>query len=244
MKPSLRHAAVAALSAAVAFGVAAPAATAAPASKPAHVKTVKANAAEKKAAAAAKKAAVEKRQVISDLDRRDAALARVVEGDRLAGLADEVVTGISDNVAADRSALAGIRSSVVAGGQDLREVRAQLRAYRVETYNLVVGIARDAVTVAAEASANDASLADLASSSVEVTDAQAANAAAVESANSALAKALLLTATSPVHSRADVEADMAAAFEYLVMVATFLEAQASEEPAVEEPAAGKPTETL
>lgn len=237
MKPIVRHAAVAALSAAVAFGVAAPAATAAPTSKPAHVKTVKANAAEKKAAA-------EKRQVISDLDRRDTALARVLEGDRLAGLTDEVVTGISENVAADRSALAGIRLAVVAGGQNLREVRAQLRAYRVETYNLVVGIARDAVTVAAEAAVNDASLADLASSSVEVTDAQAANTAAVESANSALAKALLLTATSPVHSRADVEADMAAAFEYLVMVATFLEAQASEEPAVEEPAAGEPTETL
>lgn len=241
MKFTARHAVAAVLTAAVAVGLSAPAASAAPKDKPAHVKTQgkgkatasakKAAAAQKKAAVAAKKYAAQQRQVLQDIGRRDAALARVVEGDRLDGLADSTVTAITGNVAADRAALAEIRALVAAGGQDLRKVRVQLHSYRVETYNVVVGIARDTLAVAEEAAANDVALADLAASGVDVTEAQAANTAAVEAADSALAKALLLTATSDVRARAHAEADLAAAWEHLAVVAAFIESHTTEEPA-------------
>lgn len=249
MKRTTRNALAAALVAAVAFGVSAPVAIAAPKDKPAHVKTQaktqakgqekgkataatkKAAAQEKKAAAQAKRQAAQERQVLRLIDGRDARLARVVEGDLLTGLPLEIVDTITVNVATDREALAVIRETVAAGGQDLRQVRTELRTFRVETYNVVVGVVREAAEITEEAAANDAALAELDPTDPAVAEAQAANDDAVLAAQDAVAKALLLTATSPVQDRGAAEADLETAWELLEQVAAFL---ATQEPVVEE----------
>jgi hypothetical protein len=235
MNRTTRNALAAALTAAVAFGVTAPAAYAAPKDRPAHVKVQgakakttagakKAAAQEKKAAAQAKREAVQTRQVLRDLDRRDAALVRVVEGGLLDGLAPEVVEAISANVTLDREALAGIRSAVVAGGQDLRQVRVELRTFRVETYHVVVGVVREAAELTDEAAANDVALAALDPTDPAVAEAQAANDAAVVAAQDAVAKALPLSAQSAVQDRGAAEADLETARVLLDQVAAFLAA--------------------
>jgi hypothetical protein len=246
MKRTTRNALAVALVAAVAFGVSAPAAIAAPKDKPAHVKTQakgqekgkatadtkKAAAQEKKAAGQAKRQAAQERQLLRLIDSRDARLARVVEGDLLTDdLPQEVVDAVTSNVATDRQVLAVIREAVAAGGQDLRQVRTELRTFRVETYNVVVGVVREAAEITEEAAANDAALAELDPTDPAVAEAQAANDDAVLAAQDAVAKALLLTATSPVQDRGAAEADLETARELLEQVAAFL---ATQEPVFEE----------
>jgi hypothetical protein len=241
MKRTIRTAVAAALTAAVAFGVTVPAATAAPKDKPAKVATQgakgKATAGTKKvagqdrkAAAAERRTAAQQRQVLRDLDRRDARLAAVVAGDRLAGLPEDAVTAISTNVENDRTGLAAIRTAVEGGGQDLRQVRAELRTYRVETYNMVVGIVRGATEVAEQVALNDAALAELPAEDPAVVEAKENNAAALVAAELAAEDALLLTATSPVADRQSPAAGLESAVVLLELVAAFLAENAAGTP--------------
>jgi hypothetical protein len=240
MKRTIRTAVAAALTAAVAFGVTVPAATAAPKDKPAKVATQgakgKATAGTKKVtgqdrkAAAERRTAAQQRQVLRDLDRRDARLAAVVAGDRLAGLPEDAVTAISTNVENDRTGLAAIRTAVEGGGQDLRQVRAELRTYRVETYNMVVGIVRGATEVAEQVALNDAALAELPAEDPAVVEAKENNAAALVAAELAAEDALLLTATSPVADRQSPAAGLESAVVLLELVAAFLAENAAGTP--------------
>ena len=213
MKRNTRNLVAAVLTAAVVFGVTAPAATAAPKVKPAHAGTA--------SAAGVKGQAAKQRQLLRLIDGSDARLARVVEGKLLAGLAQDVVDVVTSNVATDREALAAIRATVVAGGQDLQLLQ-QVRSFRPETYAVVVGVVREAEQVAGEAAANDLALAAYDPADPAVVDAQATNDAAAAAAQDAVARALLLTATSPVQDRALVEAALEMAWELLAQVAVFL----------------------
>lgn len=246
MKRTTRNALAAALTAAVAFGVSAPAVHAAPQDRPTHVKTQakgqekgkdiaatkKAAAQEKKSAAQAKHQAAQQRRILRLIAAGDARLARVVEGDLLAGLPQDVIEAVTVNVAADREALALIRESVEAGNRDPREVRTELRTFRVETYKVVVGVLREAAEVTEEAATNNGSLAELDGTDSAVAAAQTANDDAVQAVQNAVAKALLLTATSPVRDRGTAEAHLETARELLDEVAAFLATQesGSEEP--------------
>lgn len=240
MKCAIRNVVAAVLTAAVAFGVSVPAASAASKDKPAHVKSQsegrqkgKATAAGKKTAAEVKPQAVKQRQLLRLIATSDARLARVVNGELLTGLPQDVIDAVSSNVTTDREALAVIRAAVEAGGQDFRQVLAELRTFRVETYNVVVGVVREAVEVTEEAAANDVALAAFDPSDPAVAEAQAANDAAVVAAQEAVAKALLLTAISPVRDRGPAEADIETARELLEQVGAFLEGRAPvEEPVV------------
>lgn len=234
MKRTIRNVVTAFLTAAVALSVNAPAANAAPKDKPAHVKTHqsegsqkgKATAAGKKAAAAVKRQAVQQRQLLRLITSGDARLARVVNGELLTGLPQDVIDAVTSNVSTDREALAVIRATVEAGGQDFRQVLTELRTFRVETYNVVVGVVREAAEVTDEAAANDVALAAFDPTDSAVAEAQAANDAAVIAAQDAVAKALLLTATSPVQDRGPAEADIETARELLEQVGAFLDSQA------------------
>lgn len=233
MKRTIRNLVTAVLTAAVAIGVSAPIASAAPKDKPAHVKTQlegsqkgKATAAGKKAAAAAKRQAVQQRQLLRLIAGNDARLARVVNGELLTGLPQDVIDALTSRVSTDREALAAIRAAVEAGGQDFRQILTQLRTFRVETYNVVVGVVREAAEVTEEAAANDAALAAFDPADPAVAEARAANDAAVVSAQDAVTKALSLTATSPVQDRGPAEADIETARQLLEQVGAFLDSQA------------------
>jgi hypothetical protein len=255
MKRHARNLVAAVLAAAVAFSVA-PAASAAPKDKPAHVKTYgkahgKAKGLAKKVAAmerrttsgkpsAARKGAAQQRVVIRDVNRRITRLDRVVTGDRLAGLDQGVIDAITANVAFDKAALSTILDGLATDTRPVREIRGEVRTYRVETYNVVVGIAREAAAVAETAAANDAALADLVTSGAAPAElvfaVQLENVTAVESARNALTQALALTATSPVSDRAAAEAYLVSAQESLAVVATFLAGYpATAEPVTEDP---------
>lgn len=240
MKHTIRNVVAAVLTAAVAFGVSAPAASAAPKDKPAHVKTQsegsqkgKVTAAGKKAAAAAKRQAMQQRQLLRLIASSNARLARVVNGELLTGLPQDVIDAVTSNVTTDRETLAVIRAAVEAGGQDFRQVLTELRTFRVEIYNVVVGVVREAAEGTEAAAANDVALAAFDPADPAVAEAQAANDAAVVAAQDAVAKALLLTATSPVQDRGPAEADIETARELLEQVGAFLDSQAPvEEPVV------------
>ncbi|MGH3370866.1 MAG: hypothetical protein ACRDPR_12785, partial [Nocardioidaceae bacterium] len=100
MKRTFRAVVVAALTAAVALGVATPAATAAPKGKSVHVKTVrtKATKAHVKVDRAVHKLAIAQRQVVRDIERKDAGLVRAARDHRLAPLAVEVAEAVRANV--------------------------------------------------------------------------------------------------------------------------------------------------
>lgn len=241
MKRTVRTVVATALTTAVALGVSVPAASAAPQDKPSHAKAQskspdksKAAAAAKKAAAAAKRAAAQQRQLVRTIEGSDARLARVVDGELLTGLPQDVVDTVTSNVAADRDRLAVIRAAVEDGGPDFRPVLGQVRAIRVETYHVVVGVVRGAADVTAESSANDVSLAALDPAAPLVVETASANSAAALLAQDAVSKALLLTATSPVQDRGPAGADIEAARELLEQVATFLGAQTPEQQAPEQ----------
>lgn len=173
--------------------------------KPAHAGShAKAgNAAKADRGSAAKTSAT---KLARDVARLQEQLDRTIRDGRLARLDAEHAEGVVANVEADKTALAAILT------------RAELRAFRVENYRLVVNILRQATK--AEANATEAGSAE-----------------ALALVDSAVAKALLVTASS---AKADVKAaraDLSAALELLEPEGgeTELEEPAANEPAVTEP---------
>lgn len=248
MKRTFRAVVVAALTAAVALGVTAPAATAAPKGKSAHVKTVKTKAtkAHVKVDRAAHKLAIAQRQVVRDIERKDAGLVRAARDHRLAALAVEVADAIRTNVAADRAELTALKAAVLAADAtvDLRQVRADLRDVRPEVYVLVVNVAREVAQTQSEVDANGALLAEAALAGSDVTAAQADNDVAGVLAASALETVLGAGATDGKALVHEARADLAAAGVLLEAVAAFLAAPVEEAPVEEAPVEEVPVEEV
>jgi hypothetical protein len=161
------------------------------------------------------------RKVLRDIERVTRKLDRAVRPARIDGLDQETQDALLANVDADKATLSELTTTVSTAGDttDLRHARRDLRAMREENYVLVVNVLRHAVHVE-EAAANDAEATAL--------------------VDSAVAKALAVTASSP-------KADVRAARADLVAAQTLLDdADATEtpestetetEPSVEEPVA-------
>jgi len=128
------------------------------------------------------------RKVLRDIARVTAKLDRAVRPARIDGLDEGLAVGTQDallaNVEADKAGLATLATTVSTAGDttDLRQARRDLRDLREENYVLVVNVLRHAAHVK-EAAADDAE--------------------ALALVDSAVAKALLVTAAS---TKADVKA--------------------------------------
>jgi hypothetical protein len=124
------------------------------------------------------------RKVLRDIDRVTHKLDRAVRSSRIGGLDQETQDALLANVEADKAGLAAIAATVTTAGDttDLRQARRDLRTLREENYVLVVNVLRHAVHVG-EAATDDAEATAL--------------------VDSAVAKALAVTASSP---KADVKA--------------------------------------
>ncbi|MGN6578350.1 MAG: hypothetical protein ACTHKG_21955, partial [Nocardioides sp.] len=163
------------------------------------------------------------RKVLRDIDRVTRKLDRAVRASRIDGLDQETQDALLANVEADKATLTALATTVSTDGDttDLRQARKNLRDLREENYVLVVNVLRHAVHVG-EAAADDAEATAL--------------------VDSAVAKALAVTASSP-------KADVRAARADLVAAQTLLDDDADgtdetepstetePEPSVEEPVA-------
>jgi hypothetical protein len=204
MRTTTRTAA-AALAAVVTFGAGAPVATAAGHAdndRPAHVKVAKGD--------HGKKADQALRQLLRDIAKTDAKLVKVVRETRTARIGEHAVA-VRANVDTDRAALTDLAAAVQAADntRDLREVRKELKDVRWQNYNKVINDLRHAVKLAAEiAEARAAAEGDLEAPVAELDAAQAAVEAAV-------AKALLITASSDKSELRAVKAELQAAHEAL-----------------------------
>lgn len=213
-----------ALALAVAFGVGSPVASAAggaAVAKPDHAKVAKDH---KKL-----KGSQELRQVLRDLARTDARLLKAVRESRTARIGDHVAAVLA-NVAADRAALADLGAGVQAADSthDLRAVRRALKDVRPQTYTKVVNDLRHAVRLAVEIAAAGAALEGDAAAPVDEL------AAAQTALDAAIAKALLVTASSDRDELRAVKADLRAAREALAAVRSYLEGLATEDEVTED----------
>lgn len=209
MKNTTR-AAAAALAAAVALGISAPAATARPdhgGGKPDHsvAKPPKGD----------RKFANDQRHALKQVARLDAQLAKAVVESRVGRLVPvndvDVKTAVLDNAAADRAALAETLTTVRAAtpGFDFKALRDDLRGVRPENYRIVTNALRKAAEIDADA--------DDLGGSVDVDAAL----------DAAVAEAVLITARS-------AKSDLASVFAHLADAEAALEAlETPEEP--EEP---------
>ena len=232
--------ATAVLAAALAFGAASPAASAA--GRPDHAKAghVKAEKGEKggkpEKADKADKADKELRQLLRDIARTDAKLVKVARESRTARIGDHAATVLA-NVAADRSALEALAAAVQASDStaDVRAVRKELKDVRPQNYNKVVNDLRDALRLAAAITEARAAVeGDAAAPASELDAAQAALDAAV-------AKALLVNASSDKEELRAVKTDLQAAHEALEVVRDYLDLS-EEEPVEEEPVEEEPVD--
>lgn len=232
MRTTTRTAA-AVLAAAVTFGAGAPVATAAghaDHAKPGHVKVTKGD--------HGKKGDQALRQLLRDIAKTDAKLVKVVRESRTARIGEHAVA-LRDNVTADRAALTELAAAVQAADntRDLRQVRKELKDVRPQNYDQVVNDLRHALKLAAEiAEARTAAAGDPEPPVAELDAAQAAVEAAV-------AKALLVTASSGKAELRAVKADLRAAHQALdgtddsdeTEDETEDEDELEEEPVVDEP---------
>ena len=204
--------------------------------KASHAKADKGEKADK-GSKGAKKAAQELRQVLRDLAKVDERLAKVVREDRIAAIGDHAAAVLA-NVAADRAALTELATSVqvVDSGLDLREVRKALRDVREQNYNKVVNDLRHALELAAEIEAARVALAT--DPAAPVADLDAAQLAL----DAAVAKALLITASSDKDELRAVKADLQAAHQAFEVVSDYLESLAADEPTEDEVVAEEPAE--
>jgi hypothetical protein len=208
----------AAAAAAVAFGVYAPAAIAAPPAKP-HAKT--------QVSKDARLLATQKTNVLREIARKDTALAGVLKDNQLKRLDATQVGTIRANVAADRAALAALRTSV-SGATTVAQVRAfdaKVKQVRPEVYHVVVNSVRQAARFLATAAQNKVAIADLTTQAdaketegFEMTDvrtaldaAGVANAEAEAAAVGTTELALKLTATATHADLGAVRTRLAAA---------------------------------
>jgi hypothetical protein len=143
-----------AFAAALMVGVAGPAASAhaAPNAKHAAVAQVKA-AKTAKEAKSAKAAAKDKRLVLKDIAHLDTTLGKFAASVRVSKVGAERKAAVLANVAADRAALASLAQTLKdadATLTDLKQVRRDLKAYRVSNYPMAVNLLRQADALAAE----------------------------------------------------------------------------------------------
>lgn len=233
MRTTTRTAA-AVLAAAVTFGAGAPVATAAghaDHAKPGHVKVTKGD--------HGKKGDQALRQLLRDINKTDAKLVKVIRESRTARIGEHA-DAVRANVATDRAALTELSAAVQAADntRDLRQVRRELKDVRPQNYNQVVNDLRHALKLAAEiAAARTAAASDPAAPVVDLDVAQAAVEAAV-------AKALLVTASSDKAELRAVKADLRAAHEALDgdddSDETEDEVELEDEPTEEEPVEDEP----
>ena len=200
-------------------------ATAVDRAKPDHVKVEKGDKGKKgtkvsKGSKADKgtKADKQLRQLLRDIARTDAQLVKVARESRTARIGDPAAAVLA-NVAADRAALADLTSAVqVADGtSDLMAVRKAVKDVRPQNYNKVVNDLRHALRLGtAITEARAAVDGDSAAPATELDAAQAALDAAV-------AKALLVDASSDQDELRGVKADLQAAHEALEVVRVYLD---------------------
>ncbi len=150
MNRTTRAALAGALTAAVAFGAAAPAAVAAP--KPAHVK------AEHKAGKAHKHVKAERlsaaeRRLAKEATRKDAKLGRIAKAKKVERLDDAVEASVLENIDGDRAQLSEAKANLATG--DLKELKADVRAIRPEVYNTIVNQLRLATRLQKDVAAMD-----------------------------------------------------------------------------------------
>lgn len=91
------------------------------------------------------------RKVVRDIERVKAQIGRAVSDRRIGGLAD--AAGIGANAGLDIADLEALQSAATAADTtlDLKQVRRDVRSYRVENYRLVVNVLRHAAKVGAAA---------------------------------------------------------------------------------------------
>ena len=183
-----------------------------PASAGAHAKA-------DKAAKGGKAIVREQRMVLQAITRLSTALDRNVKPSRIEMLPTEQQDALLANVEADQGILAALREDVLAADSalDLRQVRTDLKSFRVENYLHATNALVEALELQAELAAYP-----------DLVEAAALVAGAVE-------KALTVTAESPRSLLQEIRADLAAAQELLEAAAAV---PVVEEPVVEEPVVG------
>ena len=126
-----RNAVAAALTAAVALGVTAPAATAAP--KHTHAK------AHHHVTKADRALTPAQRRLSKEAARKDAYLGRLAKAPKVARLADDVEEAVLLSITGDRSDLQELRADVAGKkGEDLKALARDLRKIRPEVYNTII----------------------------------------------------------------------------------------------------------
>jgi hypothetical protein len=239
MKRSMRNAVAAAVTAAVAFGVTAPAATAAPQakSKKVHVKRVSAKAHGKNTDRLLTNA---RRVVVREISRKDAALVRVARQRGMTDLEPTVLEVVQASVQADRDNLVVLATAAASATSlvEVRDVQVQVRAVRPEIYNTVVSNLRRAAHLESQVAANVDVLADLdeqiavrEAAGEDMTDvrldldeATYLNDEAAFAVVTATDAALLLNATSTRADLYDVKVQLGAVAELLEQVEGYIEA--------------------
>jgi hypothetical protein len=220
MQHPMRNAFAVALTAAVALGLAAPAASAAghQSDSHGHHAVQHGHVHVKKSA----KPSVHARQALREIAQLDARLLRATRDRSLAGLTDDQKATVVANAAADRAALGVLKDSVVAADAsvDLRSVRASLRQVRPEVYTLALHDLRRAARLQATVDQNATDLAAV--TDRDVSPALVANEQAAASLADAVAKALAVTATSSKDDLRAVDADFRAARQALDTVESVL----------------------
>jgi hypothetical protein len=131
------------------------------------------------------------KQVLKDIANLDRSLAKVAKASRVNGLTDTDRTVLATNVAADRATLAALSDTTRSADSnaDLKQVRRDLKAVRVQNYTQVINDLRFASRLA-EKIADERSYADDGTTEAALLD----EAAALLS--QAVAQAHLVTATS------------------------------------------------
>ena len=147
-----RNAVAAALTAAVALGVTAPAATAAP--KHAHAKAHHHVTKAHKHTKADRALTPAQRRLSKEAARKDAYLGRLAKAAKVARLADDVEEAVVLSITGDRSDLQELRADVAGKkGEDLKALARDLRKIRPEVYNTIINQLRLATRMQTPAAA-------------------------------------------------------------------------------------------
>lgn len=101
--------------------------------------------------AAAAKAGQSTRGVLREIAAKDRYLARLVTSRAVTRLPDAQEPTVVASIAADRATLTALTDAVTAGTTTARDARTQLRAFRVETYRVVVAVLGQAAAITAQA---------------------------------------------------------------------------------------------
>ena len=146
MNPMTRTAVAGAIAAAVSLGAAAPAAFAAPHS--AHVKVDHKSTKAHSPVKGAKALTAAQRVVVKQAALKSAYLGRLAGSTKVTSLEDTAESAVVANIAGDQAELSGV-ATTLAAGTGVKDMRAQLRAYRPEVYNTIINDLRIATTLQA-----------------------------------------------------------------------------------------------